>query len=690
MKASEFNKKAQFALLLLLTLGASLTLGLLSMSGFIAVVPMVSLGLASFALSVMFEGEIYFANLRDALKRLIQKDHHRLEHSKRFLKLILKQTPEEDLPNFLKEYKKLKQRQKGCSHQSSKADKAAQKQLELMERYFMKALFETDKIDKSPLYLQLQEFLENAKVIENDEVLDTKTLIEQTAFRNKWTNRAFYLSLLTGGFFGFGTLFLLAEAVTILAVPASVVAFLPYLLIPLCALSAMAYGLLIYNTMANIIQNDSINQWIKEIKEDFSKKPSFSSVMRGFAAVVLISMGLALTIFTAGTWWTVANNVPKVFPFLKKVPKVITQVLVPLFTSIGALAFNVENTRESMAGLRPKKKVLQKKKASQERSSFLDNLKNDFKNEILEPLKALRKQETLLQFCNPFRLILLLIESPLKVLAFIGHNISIGATTDQIPFVSKWVAMAMGAASELFEDVHYFQDILDFLKRIGNVFGNCLGALLCSFSFKPVKKTDSAKQEEPIEECEEVEESDDEDAHNDECNHTHNIPGMVIKTILSPLFFLSAGWNSLFSQDSFMTSWHKSWNQRWLKEKEPDNQCCSVQSDNLFIPDIQQTLANRKQVSLALANMQLKEQCQAYQSVPDKLDVLQTLEKSLNSKEQQKPFVRRLDQALDENNQANLTILKRHRSRFFKPHTTSSEDFVHELKDTLNFAKVVK
>jgi hypothetical protein len=213
----------------------------------------------------------------------------------------------------------------------------------------------------------------------------------------------------------------------------------------------------------------------------------------------------------------------------------------------------------------------------------------------------------------------------------------------------------MGAASELFEDVHYFQDILDFVKRIGNVFGNCLGALLCSFSFKPVKKTDSAKQEEPIEECEEVEESDDEDAHNDECNHTHNIPGMVIKTILSPLFLLSAGWNSLFSQDSFMTSWHKSWNQRWLKEKEPDNQCCSVQSDNLFIPDIQQTL-----------------------------------EKSLNSKDQQKPFVCRLDQALEENNQANLTILKRHRSRFFKPHTTSSEDFVHELKDTLNFAKVVK
>ena len=64
-------KKLSYTLsLLLLTLGASLIIGLLSFGGFYTLMPSLSLAFASFILSVAYEGEIYYQNIKGALNHL--------------------------------------------------------------------------------------------------------------------------------------------------------------------------------------------------------------------------------------------------------------------------------------------------------------------------------------------------------------------------------------------------------------------------------------------------------------------------------------------------------------------------------------------------------------------------------------------------------------------------------------------
>ena len=66
--------------------------------------------------------------------------------------------------------------------------------------------------------------------------------------------------------------------------------------------------------------------------------------------------------------------------------------------------------------------------------------------------------ENLLQRLNLFRIILKLTVTPLRILFFIGHIISIGLTADRMPGIPQMVAFIIATLSESFEDFHYFID----------------------------------------------------------------------------------------------------------------------------------------------------------------------------------------------------------------------------------------
>src|SRR3990167_3092504 len=75
----------QFALTLL-TLGASLILGLLSFGGMYALWPALVPALTGFFLSVIYEGEIYTQNLERAFEKIFNPNYFKKQLAKAFLK----------------------------------------------------------------------------------------------------------------------------------------------------------------------------------------------------------------------------------------------------------------------------------------------------------------------------------------------------------------------------------------------------------------------------------------------------------------------------------------------------------------------------------------------------------------------------------------------------------------------------
>ena len=69
---SNSKKYLKKSLTILLTLGASLLLGLLSFGGMYVLLPLLSVSIAAFVLSVIYEGEIYQKNISKALDKLME------------------------------------------------------------------------------------------------------------------------------------------------------------------------------------------------------------------------------------------------------------------------------------------------------------------------------------------------------------------------------------------------------------------------------------------------------------------------------------------------------------------------------------------------------------------------------------------------------------------------------------------
>ena len=92
-----------------LTIGAVLLLGLLAFTGMYVLFPILSLAIATFALSVIYEAEIYQQNISNALDKLLDNDILMQTLGKNTL-LELEKTyqPNDKKPMFLDDYYRLK------------------------------------------------------------------------------------------------------------------------------------------------------------------------------------------------------------------------------------------------------------------------------------------------------------------------------------------------------------------------------------------------------------------------------------------------------------------------------------------------------------------------------------------------------------------------------------------------------
>jgi hypothetical protein len=442
-KPYDLRRIPYYITLALLTTGASLILGFLSFSGMYALAPMLPMAFAAFFLSVTYEGEIYLQNIKSALKKLFQSDHLKMTIAKEFLLANFPEHLDESCPRFFKDYQTQLFLLNQFSHKeltpnSKKRQAQIQQTLNDMEVWFTQQVF-ADKQKK------------NAKQTEYAQSLalwlstrDQQSLHKQYQKRSLQFNLVKAFSTLSALFMGLGCTYLTVEAFTAIPAMAAIpFALWPMIIVPMAAISGIAYGLLTYNAITDLISNNTLVKWYQKLRDDLSKGITVKNVFMASAAIFLVALAVALTICTAGTWWTVASNAKPLFDWLKKMPNFVMGIINPAITGLSSVSFITQNTAESL--------------------EMIDDALNSQKSIIQQIKESIEKgwqhvlaHENWLQIFNPFRIAIKLTITPLRILLFLGHLVSIALTADRMPGVPQLISALIAFISEGFEDAHYF------------------------------------------------------------------------------------------------------------------------------------------------------------------------------------------------------------------------------------------
>ncbi|QRN02645.1 hypothetical protein GH742_01450 [Legionella sp. MW5194] len=523
------KKIPYYLFLFLLTAGASLILGFLSFGGMYALLPLLPLAFTAFGLSVAYEGEIYFQNIKGAFNKITGRDY-----LKRYLanQYLLEKFPKEEefnsnepLPQFFIDYRAQLLEMEKFKHvklnaASRKRKKQLKQRLRDMENWFALQLFAKDDegegmLPLTPYESRLREWLKTHQQKESQDLLASR----QRLYRGV---QAF--SVLAAVFMGIGTTYLLVgEFATIPLLATIPFGFLPAIILPMAIVAGTAYGFLTYNAITDMINNDTLRKWYRRLRDDFKQGVTVKNVFMAVTAVLLLGLATALTICTAGTWWTVAKNAQPLFGWMVKIPSFVMGVINPIITGFSALIFNLENTADSLNII----------------YSALNSGRNFFQHAITRLSKwgaELYARENWGQILNPFRLILKLTIVPLRILFFFGHLVSIGVTADRVPGIPEILSAILGIVSEGFEDMHYFMshshehrhsDFRDVLnERLGKEHGH---------------------------------------------SHEADLPTRMLRFIFIPIYFLAALWDYGFSQlnnpEVNQRSPHADFKSAWNKQR---------------------------------------------------------------------------------------------------------------------------
>lgn len=452
-RRKKFKKVMKYIAWSFLTIGVSLLLGFLSFGGMFAFLsagtmlalwPILSTSLVAFGLSVAYEAEVYFQNIKGAWNKLFKRNYIKQTIAKDYLldkitNLDLENDPE--CPQFFKDYAAqylLVKRygEKRLTNKDTADKKRAKSILADMEEWFALQLFAEKSIQATSDYeIALQNWLEKNQ----QEECHAKLSKHRLSF-----NLAKVFSVLSGLFMGFGTTYLLVEAFTTLPFFAVLpIMAWPVIIVPLAAIAGAAYAFLTYNAITDMINNDTVRKWWKKFRGYFTEPVSTANVFMAITSIILVILAIGLTICTAGTWWTIAKYAQPLFSWMAKIPSFVMGVLNPLITGLSALAFNLQNTSESLELINEE---------VQKEGNFFSRLFTKVKVAFQE----LRQHENWLQIFNPFRLLLKITVAPLRIILFLGHLLSIGVTADRMPGLPEVLSGLLGIISEGFEDWHYF------------------------------------------------------------------------------------------------------------------------------------------------------------------------------------------------------------------------------------------
>jgi hypothetical protein len=620
------KKIPKYLLILLLTLGASLILGLLSFGGMFALWPILPFALAAFGLSVAYEGEIYLQNIKGAFNKLFKENYLKNYLANDYLATHLDDfdVAAADCPQFFKDYMAqaalLKQfGHKHLNKSSRKHKKRIEKTLRDMEKWFALQLFaDNDENDLSDYERKLRKWLFDHA---------------QTDYQRKYKerHRLFHavklFSALAAVFMTLGTTYLLMEAFAAIPLFAALSFTLwPMLIVPMAIVAGVAYGFLTYNSIVDMINNDTLRKWFNKLRKDLNQGLTIRNVFMVITAVLLVGLAVALTICTAGTWWTVARETPHLFTWMGRMPEFIMGIINPIVTGISAVVFNLENTAESLeiidGALRQKESIFtQAWTAIKERFQGLQN-------------------EHWLQIINPARLLLKLTITPLRIILFIGHLISIGVVGDRVPSIPEIFSAILGIISEGFEDFHYF--------------------------FASHQHRDDMSDKDF---CKERLAS----AHGGH-NHATDLPTLFLKLIFSPVYLLATLWDWGASQLSkkplaFKESWQK---QMGIHKEE---------NIEIIVTETPSTSWQRRQAIFRIERYKQRHFSSLLtdNAANKKKEALSTLQEELRSDEPPSDIAKRLK------SESKKEVYAQH--RFFGHGKTATTSFIEDLAERVQEAR---
>lgn len=642
--------------LILLTLGASLILGFLSFSGMYALLPVLPFAIAAFGLSVAYEGEIYLQNIKGALKKLFKNNYLENTLAKEYLLTHFpKNTEEEHCPQFFRDYKAQLKLLSNFSHkelntESKKRKKQIERTLSDMEKWFALQLFSAKNktnTDDSEYTKKLQLWL-----AEN----------HQEEWRQRLEKRGFYynivkgFSIFAGAFMGLGSTYLIVEAFMVIPFFAAIpFTFWPLFIVPMAVVAGAAYGMLTFNSITDMINNNTVIKWYQRIRDDlsegFTHGFTLRSVFMATTAGLLVFLALALTVCTAGTWWTIATNARPLFDWMKKMPSFIMGVINPVITGLSAISFNIQNSAESLEMV-------------DEATRSKTNIFQSVYDAVVNGYKHLRETENWLQIFNPFRLILKLTITPLRILLFIGHLLSIALTADRMPGMPQIVSMLIAIISEGFEDAHYF-----------------IGHDHTEEEHVHTQEHDD-HQHKKLQHL--LEEHFDEDAGH---SHEMDIPTWLLRTVTVPLYALATFWDSaasLFNSSNY-TSPAKDKKPRSLSFVEAWNKQRGNLEEEEVMPDPKAKHPSKEwQVEHAIAQIDKYERKHLNSAfvgrelVEAKIVDLDQLKRKLRNPEKGQTLAETLYKA------KNNPVYNQHRMFAQSGANTTTQNFIEELPQRVN------
>jgi len=461
-------------LILALSAGASLGLGLLSFGGMYALWPALIPAASGFVLSVLYEFEIYSQNLTRAFEKLISNDYFEKQLPRYYLNNYFQNNTTDKHPTFFAAYEqalrdntldRLTELEKleafKEAREDNNTDRLAQlkklDQLDQLEALFDEQLNAPGKFEGSKLPRLVNKRKANVEELHTflhrrpeDNTPSIHQEYMESVERRRWLMpliKAFVL--ITTLSMSLGTTYLLVEVFSLVPWLAAMPAVLPIIIVPLSILGGAAYGLLTFNSVTNLMANDTLLTWVRKIRHNINDTGwSMPNISMAATTSLLFALALTLTICTAGTWWTIAHQIRPLFSWMRRLPPFIMSTINPIIMWLSAFSFNIENTSGTLHGL------FSVKNAGDPEDNT-PTLWEKFKLGVQKSIGHLREKENALQWVNPFRIILLPVLS-LRYLLFAGHLLSIGVTADRIPKLSQYVSSFLGGLSEGFEDYDYF------------------------------------------------------------------------------------------------------------------------------------------------------------------------------------------------------------------------------------------
>lgn len=505
-------------------LGSTLALGALSFSGMLLLTPSFTLAALTCFLAVAVEGAVYRENIFAAMKR-IGSQQAMIERAiaRRELTRITKLSENRQQHNkFLQDYFN----QKNYLHNleenltyygeqdklvAKREIQRIKKRIEEMEDLFIEHIRRWEHSPNGvsmdqPILLEINDLL----LLEDN--MDCNTLEKEIKRKKRLMYASVIAAFAAGTCAGFVTL---SSMQTCLVAAGMGLSAATVLAAPIIGFAALGYMLMMYRTVTDMIQNDTIQKWGKDLRQFWNTSKSertASYYLKAVGVVALITLAIAATAATAGTWWYLAEKGAKV---IKALPDLVIKISWG-FTLIPTFFFNVVNALKSVDKIPGLIK------------GTLHNLSHD--------LRDTWKEENILQFLNPFRLI----RKILNAAIFIGHLISMAVTADQTPGVNPIAATSANLMMESLVDLHY---VVEDNHEKDHHYGDH-----ASHDHHPEHPYSEAQHDE---------------------DHDHNHGDLFLNKINLFFNYITTAWDWLFSRNSWQTSKNKFFPLKNLPETKP-------------------------------------------------------------------------------------------------------------------------